>query len=272
MKADLHVHTNISDSDLSIEETIKLAQKNGVRFLGITDHDTVAGLEKAIEIGKEYGIHVIPGIEISAFDYKRGRKVHILGYNFDLKATHIRKLCQPLLAQRQENSLWQINQLRGNGFDISLWEVQEKARAGTCIYKQHIMAVLIEKGYTDRIYSDLYYRLFKNKGICARDIAYLDVFSAVEAIKKDGGQVILAHPGKLKSYEVMEELWELGLDGVELYHEDHSPEDYQRIMEYARRRPMILTGGSDYHGGYGGRTGLGEMPLPLEWAKSLVAG
>ncbi|QNB44986.1 PHP domain-containing protein [Thermanaerosceptrum fracticalcis] len=272
MKVDLHVHTSISDSNLSIEETIKLSRKNGVRFLGITDHDTVEGLEEAVATGRNYGIQVIPGIEISAFDYQRGRKVHILGYNFDLKASHIKKLCQPLLARRQENSLWQIKSLRDHGFDISLQEVQEKARVSTCIYKQHIMAVLMDKGYTDRIYSHLYYTLFRNKGICARDIDYVDVFAAVEAVKKDGGQAILAHPGQLDSYEIMEELWEVGLDGVELYHEDHGPKDYQIIMKYAQKRSLLLTGGSDYHGRYGGKTALGGMPLPLEWVKPLLVG
>ena len=170
MKADLHVHTNISDSNLSLEDTIRISKKKGVRFLAITNHDTVEGLEEAIAVGLEHNIQVVPGVEISAFDYKRGRKVHILGYNFNLKAKHIKELCQPLLKRRKENSLWQIKTLKDHGFDITLQEVLEKAQNSTSIYKQHIMAVLMDKGYTDGIYSALYYDLFRRNGICARDI------------------------------------------------------------------------------------------------------
>ncbi|MFZ5944825.1 MAG: PHP domain-containing protein [Bacillota bacterium] len=270
MKADLHVHTALSDSSYTIEETIQKANQKGVGYLGIVNHDTVAGLEKAQLIGKKAGIKVIPGIEISAFDFKRKRKVHILGYNFDLKAPNIRKLCDPLITKRNNHSLWQIKTLIENGFKITLEEVLEKAKNSTCIYKQHIMAVLLDKGYCSEIYCDLYFRLFKNQGICAGDIAYVDAFQAVQAVKLDGGKAVLAHPGQLNSYEIMEELLLWGLDGVEMYHEDHDFDDHQRILAYGTKHGMILTGGSDFHGIYGGTTEIGGLPIALEYLRDLI--
>jgi hypothetical protein len=267
MKADLHVHTSISDSNYSIEETIQKAKNNEVKYLGIVDHDTTAGLEKAIKIGGKYQVTVIPGIEISAYDFKRKRKVHILGYNFDLRAVNIEKLCSPIIQRRHENSIWQIEKLVEHNYNISLEEVGAKAKDSTCIYKQHIMAVLIEKGYTDSIYSDLYKKLFKNNGICARDIEYIDAFKAVEAIKQDKGLAILAHPGQLNSYEIIEELLEVGLDGLELCHEGHAPKDYKIIMEYALKYNLLLSGGSDFHGEYGGKTDIGGLPVPFKYVK-----
>lgn len=80
MKAELHCHTNISDCPLSIDEVLNLAIANEVSHLAITNHDTTKGLREAIERGKRYGVEVIPGIEISAFDFDRARRVHILGY------------------------------------------------------------------------------------------------------------------------------------------------------------------------------------------------
>ena len=69
IKADLHIHTDISDGSLTTEEVIKKAKENGLTHIAITNHDTVKGLKDAIELGKEYNIVVIPGIEISAYDY-----------------------------------------------------------------------------------------------------------------------------------------------------------------------------------------------------------
>lgn len=263
MKVDLHVHTNISDSSDSIEDTIQIAKHNDIKYMGIVNHDTVEGLEEAIEKGRKEGINIIPGIEISAYDYKRNKKVHILGYNFNLNAENIKKLCDPILERRNKNSLRQINILRENNYDIPIEEVNEKAKYSTCIYKQHIMAVLIDKGYCSEIYSDLYYKLFKNGGICAGDIEYVDAFKAMEAIKRDGGVAVLAHPGQLDSYEIMKELWNEGLDGIELYHEDHKPEDLVRIFEFAIKHRVILTGGSDYHGKYGEKSNMGVVTVPI---------
>ncbi|MGF7058774.1 inositol monophosphatase family protein [Brassicibacter mesophilus] len=267
MKADLHVHTNVSDSSYSIEDTIKMAKENGVTHLGITDHDTTNGLKKAIKIGKHYGVNIIPGIEISAFDFEKNKKIHILGYNFNLDAPNIRKICDEFIEKRHNNSLWQIERLSEQGYDITVAEVAKRARYSTCFYKQHIMDVLIEKGYTDKVYSELYYQLFKGEGICSRDIRHIDVFEAVKAIKADGGIAILAHPGQQDSYYLIDDLVKAGLDGVEIYHEDHTVEDYTKIFEYRDKYNLILTGGSDYHGIYGSDVQIGNICMPDDYIK-----
>ncbi|HEX2925266.1 MAG TPA: PHP domain-containing protein, partial [Ruminiclostridium sp.] len=167
MKADLHVHTDISDSSFNVKDTIRIAKASGVTHLGITNHDTVEGLKEAIEEGAKEGISVIPGIEISAWDPASGKKAHILGYRFDLKGENIRKLCGTILERRHENSIRQIQVLLENNYYISLENIGRRAVNSRVIYKQHIMAELMEKGYTDSIYSDLYRKLFKGVGICA---------------------------------------------------------------------------------------------------------
>ena len=83
MRVDLHIHTTISDSSLSTKDTLLLAKERGLTHVAITNHDTVVGLQEAIELGRQIGVHVIPGIEISAYDFKRQKKTHILGYNFN---------------------------------------------------------------------------------------------------------------------------------------------------------------------------------------------
>ncbi len=267
MRADFHVHTDISDGSLGLRETIQVAKENGVTHMAITNHDTVKGLKEAVKEGDRKGIIIIPGIEISAYDFVNKKKVHILGYNFELEGKNIRKLCDPILERRNENSIRQIDILKINGYKINTQNILRKSVNSEVIYKQHIMAELIEKGYTDEIYSDLYKKLFKKGGICSGDIEYVDVFEAVKAIKADNGIAVLAHPGQLDSYGIIDELVAQGLDGIELNHMDHTEEDVTKIKEYSDKYGLILTGGSDFHGEYGSSIKIGEIMAPNEYIR-----
>lgn len=272
MKADLHVHTTISDGTFNAIETIEMAKKRGVTHLGIVNHDTVEGLQEIIELGKENGIKVIPGIEISAYDYERNRKVHLLGYNFNLDGKNIKKLCDPMLKKREENTRWQIKRIIEEGYEIEEDFIELISEESTSLYKQHIMEALMKNHYTDSIYSTLYYRLFKNGGICSRDIKYVDVFDALKAIKSDGGQVVLAHPGQLNSYELIPELVEAGLDGIEINHHSHGIQDFIKINELREIYNLFLTGGTDYHGYYGSvEIEIGDLHCPTEFLHYLTS-
>ena len=191
--------------------------------------------------------------------------MHILGYDFDLNGENIRKICDPLLERRDENSRWQIDTLLQNNYHLDLEYIKEKSKLREIIYKQHIMMALIKNKYTDAIYSDLYRKLFKNGGICAKDIEYVDVFDAVKAIKSDGGLAVLAHPGQLNSYDIIPDLVVKGLDGIEINHHSHSEEDIKKVREYSQIYNLILTGGTDFHGEYGEKSmKIGEIICPEE--------
>lgn len=265
MKGDLHVHTNVSDSSYGIRETLNMAKKNKVTHIGIVNHDTVKGLREAVEIGKSVGIKVIPGVEISAYDFKNNKKVHILGYNFDLNGKNIKKICDPLLKRRNKNSQWQIKTLLESGFELDVDYIRERTKTSEIIYKQHIMEALIKSKYTDDIYSDLYKKLFKNGGICVREIEYVDVLDAVRAIKSDGGLAVLAHPGHFDSYDVIPELVREKLDGIEINHYRNSEEDIKKILEVSQKYNLFLTGGTDFHGEYGDKPiNIGDIQCPEE--------
>ena len=77
MSADLHCHTKMSDGSVTIEELVILAKNKGITTISVTDHDTFAGSTRAKVFAKRHGVTVIPGIEISAFDYDRNQKVHV---------------------------------------------------------------------------------------------------------------------------------------------------------------------------------------------------
>lgn len=258
IKADLHVHTDISDGSFGIWEVIERAKEKKLTHLAIVNHDTVKGIDEAIRLGDEKGIKVIPGVEVSAYDYENNKKVHILGYNFNINGRFIEQLCRETRERRNRCSLWQVELLRNHGYKISLKKILYYARNSEVIYKQHIMQELIDKGYTDKIYSDLYYKLFKNNGICSGQIVYVDVYKAIEAIMKDGGIPVLAHPGQTNSYEIIGKLVKSGLKGIELYHNSHTAEDKNYIKRLASKYNLFETGGSDFHGAYGEGVELGS--------------
>lgn len=269
IKADLHIHTNISDGSFGIKDVIKKAIENEVTHLGIVNHDTVKGLEEAMSEGEKNEVKIIPGVEISAYDFENNRKVHILGYNFNIKGRHIETLCRETRERRNICSLWQVQTLKNHGYNISLKKILYHSRNSEVIYKQYIMQELIDKGYTDRIYSDLYYELFKGNGICSGEIVYVDVYKAIEAIIKDGGVPVIAHPGQLNSYDIIPSLVKSGLKGIELNHNSHTKGDLIKISKLAKEYNLFETGGSDFHGEYGSGDRIGSYVCPPESLKHI---
>lgn len=250
LKIDLHMHSTYSDGADTIEELFQKARDKGLTHISIVDHDTTDHIEQAFKVSKEYDIQFIPGIEISAYDFKRKRKVHILGYDFK-QNHHIKALCDRLLQRRHEHSLWQLKQIISAGYDITEEQVMAYVKEGGVLYKQHIMNALTNSPYTSKQYQTLYKSLFKGNGVASGDIDYLDAFGAVKAIGADGGYAVVAHPGQLNSYDIAEELVPYGLKGVESIHPDHNEEQVNRIVKIARDYNLFLTGGSDDHGRYG---------------------
>ena len=264
IKADLHVHTDISDSSYNIDEVLKLAKERGLTHIAITNHDTTRGLEEAIKKGKEYGIVVIPGVEISAYDYKRNRKVHVIGLNVDILNDNIDKLCFDLLKNRDENTKKQIDIIRSMGYDITEDEVGKYAKNSRIFYKQHIMKVLMDKGYTESIYSDLYTKIFNKNSPCNLNIKYIDVYDALDVLNKNGAISIIAHPGQFNSYDLIEELIQYGICGIEKYHPSHRIEDEERVEKIAKKYNLIKSGGSDFHGDYAKKNCMGKFLAPKE--------
>jgi len=270
---DLHVHTRFSDGSYTVEGALEEAARRGLAYVSIVDHDTTSGVECAVRTGLKHGVRAIPGVEISAWDRERGRKVHLLGYCFDRSRGNIDALCDPIARSRHQMTIRQIETLSHVGYPVDLATVEAAASGGLSdaertiwpgtLFKQHIMLVLIERGCTDSIYGPLYRKLFKGDGICAMEIEYVDVFNALAAIKADGGVAVLAHPGQQNTWDLVAPLVSEGLDGIELYHPDHGPEDYSLAMRYAGEYGLVMTGGSDDHGVFGSLHPMGDVRAPF---------
>ncbi|WP_353626268.1 PHP domain-containing protein [Bacillus sp. JCM 19041] len=160
----MHVHSHYSDGADSIDDVLAQAKEAGITHISFVDHDTIASLREAREKGAQYGITIISGIEISAFDFKRNRKVHVLGFRYDEQAVHLQALCDGILARRQSHSLWQIRRLRESGIDVDEAAIAESAKPSNTIYKQHIMEQITDAPYDSKDYQSLYRSLFKGDG------------------------------------------------------------------------------------------------------------
>ena len=244
IKADMHIHSTVSDGSYTMEEIVAMAEAGGLHAIAITDHDT---LSHASKLPKSDKVKVQAGLEISAFDYGKNFRVHVLGYGIK-NPEIVEKVVHPTLEARHANSMRQIEILKQNGYEIDI-EKMPKAD-GKYIYKQHIMDWLVSQGSVEDLFGEFYYSVFKNNGICHFDIEYLNPVTAVRAIKDAGGYAVLAHSGQQQNFELIPELVKAGLDGLELNHHANSEKDKVIIREYAEKYQLFLTGGSDCHGRY----------------------
>ncbi|KLU66631.1 hypothetical protein DEAC_c12970 [Desulfosporosinus acididurans] len=259
---DLHVHTKISDNSLSIDEVIRQAKEKGITHLAITDHDTTKGLNDALCLGADLGVTIVPGIEISAYDYERNKRAHILGLYIEPGHSSLDRLCTPLIESRKQASYDMFLKILAAGYEIT-WEDVLKYAGGTGVYKQHLMHALLDKGYCEAIYDDLYKKLFHRgssthpQGEAFVPLEYVDVREAIQAVREAGGIPILAHPGQLDNFDAIDEWAEEGLGGIEVFHPSHNDTDRRQSLHYAQKHNLVITGGSDFHGFYS------EKPVEL---------
>ncbi|MFT3952329.1 MAG: PHP domain-containing protein [Oscillospiraceae bacterium] len=263
-KADLHIHSTVSDGSDSIAAIISAAKAKHLDAIAITDHDTLAHLGYFPD---DPGIRLIGGIEISAVDKRSNMRTHILGYN--IKNPHILPaFTQPVLEARNRNSERQAEILIEHGFALDIDKLERAD--GKYLYKQHIMAQLVKSGQAAELFGSFYYKTFKNGGICAFDIDYPDAFEAVRLIKESGGKAVLAHAGQQENFYLIPELVKAGLDGLELNHHANNERAKKIITAYAQEYGLFLTGGSDYHGAYEPQPfGIGDFIAEESGVKTL---
>lgn len=253
MKADFHVHTNNTDCSDTPEQVFQLAKENGVELLAITEHDTLIGREEYSTLAKQYQLTYVPGVEVSAYDYGRKRPCHIVGLYVETGCRILETMIDHVSKARQANSEQQINILAELGYNVSIGDLID-LRKGKAIYKQHIMEVLINKGYADDYYGDFYNKMFKNNGPLQMQIDYPSHIDAVKALKKAGAIPVLAHPTLYGNLEAVMELCQAGLEAIEVNYPGVTHKEQLLIQEIARDNQLRLSGGSDYHGRYAGHS------------------
>ncbi|MCI3921516.1 PHP domain-containing protein [Paenibacillus sp. TRM 82003] len=274
---DLHAHTTASDGQLTPAELVALARDAGLSGVAITDHDTVAGVEEALEAGAALGVDVIPGVEISATG--QDEDIHVLGLWVDPSNPRFLERLERNRDVRKSRNVAMIEALRGLGFDVTLEEAEAIAlerRGGDdrSVSRPHIAELLLRKGCVSSV-ADAFARLIGNDGPAYVSVERVHPDEAMKWIQEAGGVAVLAHPGLYRDAGYWIERMSLsGLDGIEAAHADHDERLERRYRFAADLRGLVATAGSDFHG-YRGKNpfhaGLGSKFVGKDVVVRLLA-
>ncbi len=243
-KVDLHTHTTHSDGANTPSELIQKAKAAGIDVLSITDHDNINGIKEAIQIGKSFGIEIIPGLEISS--EISNREIHILGYFFDIDNQELEHYLNFFRTERVKRAGRIVNKLKSFGFNITLEDVLDKAK-NSAVGRPHIAQVMLEKGIVSSYY-EAFNKYIGNGSPAHEKKVHLSPQSAFRIISDAGGLSFIAHPGNLQE-SLLKDLIEAGVDGIEVTHPSHSPQQRRFYKGIVNSYFLLECGGSDYHGG-----------------------
>lgn len=250
MLIDLHTHSNRSDGTETPEQVVLAGATAGLDVLALTDHDTVEGWAEADRAGREAGVSVIPGAELSC--QSRGVSVHVLAYLVDPTAGPLLEEMRLSLESRVGRLRKMADLLIADGYLDSYEQVLDQLESGATPGRPHLADAMVAAGrFPDRnaAFADV---------LNGRSRYYVghyapDVLRAVEVIRDAGGVSVIAHPlaserGRVVGDDVIEAMAEAGLGGIEVDHRDHGPAQRAHAADLARRLDLLPTGASDYHG------------------------
>lgn len=256
VRTDLHMHTRHSDGTLTPKELLKEIEDKGIKLFSITDHDSIGSLGEVKNLIKKTDIKFIKGVEISSII--NGEQFHILAYNFDENNKELIKLIENnsrLLKEKDDSS---IKQLIDAGYDIDFLDYlsyeHDPSRGGW-----KTLNFLIDRGICKDI-DEFFNKVFVGE----RALKYPNFphpKEVIKVIKESGGICVLAHPrygkSQFKLDYMLDSFKTFGIEGVECYHPHHDKDTIEYLINYCKENNLIITGGSDYHGGLISKRSLG---------------
>ncbi|OXN00957.1 PHP domain-containing protein [Bifidobacterium vansinderenii] len=259
---DLHCHTAYSDGTETPEGLILEAKRRGLHGVGIADHDTWAGWDEAVAASREHGVPLMRGTEITA-DVD-GICVHMLGFLYSPEDEVLCKLFETTRTNRVRRMKKMVENLSAD-FPITWDDVVHQVKEGerTTIGRPHIADAMVSMGFF-ATRSEAFAKTINKNGPYYVPIVSPSAKTVVEAVKHAGGVSIIAHPAatsrnkNILSDQNIADLAAAGLDGLEVFHRDNSPEQQQRLLGLAADLHLLATGGSDWHGASGKPNIMGE--------------
>jgi predicted metal-dependent phosphoesterase TrpH len=265
-EADLHTHTTASDGRLSPSSLVRLAAGQGLAAVAICDHDTTDGLDEAIEEAQTAGIEVVPSVEINTD--VGFTELHVLGYFIDHRNEVLRQALVFLRDARERRGRQMVAQLQRIGVPVTFEQVLHMSGGGA-IGRPHVARALVSAGVAPDINQAFAKYLVRGAPGYVERVRFSPA-EAVRLILESGGVPGIAHPAKIGNENLWIDLIPHGLRAIEVLHPDHSVTDVRRYQRAARKRGLLPTGGSDYHGPASGRLSvLGEPCVPLSWVDAL---
>jgi 3',5'-nucleoside bisphosphate phosphatase len=266
---DLHLHSTCSDGIYPPAEVVRLAAVAGLAAIALCDHDNVNGIDEAMAAGRDLGVEVISGVELSVL-WGEYEDIHLLGYGFDHHDAQLRQSLrefQEFREGRNERIVERVNEKLEREGRAPIDFARVLALAGGTVGRPHIAQTLIEAGYVAN--ND---EAFRNYLVpCNVAKRFFPVDEAIALVHRAGGVTSLAHPPFITSdrsefERLLDALIPLGLEGVEAWNNGSTNDDIDWYITAARRRGLFVTGGSDFHGIEGGQVriggGRGNLKIP----------
>ncbi|MFN7170522.1 MAG: PHP domain-containing protein [Candidatus Omnitrophota bacterium] len=260
--ADLHIHSFFSDGKFSPQEILEKAEEVGLSCIAITDHDCVDALPFALQ--ESAFIEVIPGVELTA--EFADHEVHILGYFVDYQRDDFVKKLDQLCRAREERMYKMVEKLNHYGIRVDYQEVMETKGEGS-VGRLHLAYVLFKKGYVKNI-QEAFQRYIGNHAPCYVSRFKILPQEAIKIIKDAKGIPVLAHPYKMNNDFLIGALVNDGIEGIEVYHPDHSPSVTEHYLRLAKEYSLLVSGGSDCHG-IEGKKKMGSIKISYELVEEM---
>ena len=264
---DLHSHTTASDGALPPRELVRLAVRQGVRVLAITDHDSTDGLAEALdEAAKHEHLQIVPGLEINC-DVPAGpaggaAEVHVLGYCVDWEADWFQDFLRAQREERRHRIYRIIERLAELGMPVDPDEVFAIVKEGSA-GRPHVAQVMVKRGYVKSV-REAFDKYLRAGGPANVPRKRLTPAEAVRIVRRARGVPVLAHPGLADRDDLIPELVSAGLMGIETYYPEHSASQTAAYRALCTKLGLVATGGSDYHGsqiGQAHKPGTPSIPL-----------
>ncbi|MGA0876466.1 MAG: PHP domain-containing protein [Candidatus Nanopelagicaceae bacterium] len=255
MLIDLHTHSNASDGTDSPSELIDKAISKGLDVIALTDHDTVGGWDEAISALKSHEsnskMDLVLGSEVSC-QGADGTSIHMLGLLFDPNYSPLISEFEKTRENRVTRMSRIISRLNEAGIEITIEEVNAQKRGDATLGRPHLADALVARGHVAS--REEAFNIFLHNG----SKFYINHYSpspevAIRLIKEAGGVAVIAHPlasrsGRKIDLEMLNQLIQAGLDGIEVDHRDHNEMERSELMRLAIEHNLVVTGSSDYHG------------------------
>ena len=275
---DLHLHSTFSDGTLTPTELVAEAASAGLRAIALADHDNVDGIPQAIAAGRKLGVEIITAVELSVVwqDYQ---ELHLLGYAFDHENQALHDALAEFQAFRAGRSLRiveKINRQLQNEGRRRMNAAAIRQRAGGTIGRPHIGHALLAAGHVQSM-DEAFERYLVP---CNEPKRFFPIDAAIRLIHAAGGCAVLAHPPFIgvdeeTLLELLDQFIGLGLNGLEAYNSGAGNDDIDRYISLARRKGLIVTGGSDFHqplpGGIVIGAGRGNLKIPYRCVEEIMA-
>lgn len=265
LNADLHCHSTVSDGWLTPAEVVRRAVANGVELLALTDHDEVGGIDEAEATARECGIVLVPGVEISVTF--RDETIHVVGLGIDHRNALLLEGLVQVRSGREQRAQAMSDALDAVGLHGVLEGARRFARNPAMVGRAHFARHIVATGLMPDVGTVFRYYLARGKpGFVPHVWARLE--DAVGWIRAAGGIAVIAHPGRYRlSASDMEALFDsfaaCGGEALEVVSGAHAASDVQRFASVARRRGLLASRASDFHGSSESPVDLGRCdPLP----------